>query len=47
MASNNNFDKFDINIQNISKPYGQPRDTFEILKETINNTFENLENLDY
>jgi hypothetical protein len=46
MASNNNFDKFDINIQNISKQYGQPRDTFEILKATINNTFENLGLLD-
>ena len=46
MANNNNYDKFDINIQNISKQYGQPRETFEILKATINNTFENLGLLD-
>jgi hypothetical protein len=39
MANNNNCDKFDINVQNISKQYGSPRETFEILKATINNTF--------
>jgi hypothetical protein len=46
MANTNNNDKFDVNIQNISKQYGQPRETFEILKATINNTFENLGLLD-
>jgi hypothetical protein len=37
-----NFDKFDKNVQNISKQYGQPREMFEILKATINNMFENF-----
>ena len=46
MAHNNSCDKFDINVQNMSKQYGNPRETFEILKATINNTFENLGLLD-
>jgi hypothetical protein len=46
MANNNNGEKFDINVQNITKQYGSPRETFEILKATIKNTFENLGLLD-
>jgi RNA recognition motif-containing protein len=42
MANNTNYDKLDINVQNISKQYGHPVETFEIFKATINNVFENL-----